>query len=51
MADDDDILRANAAYYRAFATADFTAMTRIWAKEQVSFASFHGCPSFATGIL
>ena len=35
MADDDDILRVNAAYYRAFATADFTAMSRIWAKEQV----------------
>jgi SnoaL-like domain len=36
MAEDDDILRANAAYYRAFATADFTAMSHIWAKEQVS---------------
>ena len=36
MADDDDILRVNAAYYRAFATADFTAMSRIWAMEQVS---------------
>jgi ketosteroid isomerase-like protein len=36
MAEDDDILHVNAAYYRAFATADFTAMSRIWAKEQVS---------------
>jgi SnoaL-like domain len=36
MADDGDILRVNAAYYRAFATADFAAMSRIWAQEQVS---------------
>jgi limonene-1,2-epoxide hydrolase len=36
MADDDDVLRVNAAFYRAFATADFTAMSRIWGKEQVS---------------
>jgi hypothetical protein len=36
MGERDEILGANAAYYRAFATADFAAMTRIWADEQVS---------------
>jgi ketosteroid isomerase-like protein len=36
MADKDAILAANAAYYRAFATGDFAAMSRIWAHEGVS---------------
>jgi ketosteroid isomerase-like protein len=36
MTDEADILAANAAYYDAFATGDFTAMSRIWADEQVS---------------
>jgi len=36
MAEDDDILETNAAYYRAFATADFAAMSRLWAHDQVS---------------
>ena len=36
MADDDDILRVNAAYDPAFATADFTAMSRIWAMDRNS---------------
>jgi ketosteroid isomerase-like protein len=31
MNDEADILAANAAYYSAFATADFAAMSRIWA--------------------
>ncbi len=33
---DDAILAANAAYYRAFSTGDFAAMTRIWAEDGVS---------------
>ncbi|MGH6726687.1 MAG: nuclear transport factor 2 family protein [Pseudolabrys sp.] len=36
MSDEDDILAANAAYYRAFASADFAAMRRIWADDDVS---------------
>ncbi len=36
MAEHDDILETNAAYYRAFATADFAAMSRLWAQDQVS---------------
>src|ERR1700751_2547335 len=36
MGEDDAILEANAAYYRAFATGNFAAMSRIWADEQVS---------------
>lgn len=36
MSDDAEILAANAAYYRAFTTADFAAMTRIWAEDNVS---------------
>ena len=36
MSDDAAILAANAAYYRAFTTADFAAMTRIWADDNVS---------------
>jgi ketosteroid isomerase-like protein len=36
MGEDDAILGANAAYYRAFATGNFAAMSRIWADEQVS---------------
>jgi ketosteroid isomerase-like protein len=33
---DDAILAANAAYYRAFSTGDFAAMTGIWADDGVS---------------
>jgi len=36
MGEDDAILEANAAYYRAFAAGNFAAMSRIWADEQVS---------------
>jgi ketosteroid isomerase-like protein len=36
MSDEAAILAANAAYYRAFATADFAAMSRIWAQDNVS---------------
>jgi hypothetical protein len=36
MSDDDDILAAHAAYYRAFTEGDFAAMSRIWAEDNVS---------------
>jgi len=36
MSDDDAILAANAAYYRAFSAGDFAAMSRIWAEDGVS---------------
>ena len=36
MTDEDAILAANAAYYHAFATPDFAAMSRIWADDAVS---------------
>jgi uncharacterized protein (TIGR02246 family) len=36
MSDERDILAANAAYYRAFATRDAGAMGRVWAEEGVS---------------
>jgi len=36
MTDEAAILAANAAYYRAFATADFAAMSRIWADDNAS---------------
>lgn len=37
MSDDETaILAANAAYYRAFGTADFDAMSRVWADDKVS---------------
>ena len=36
MSDEDAILAANAAYYQAFTTADFAAMSRIWADNDVS---------------
>jgi ketosteroid isomerase-like protein len=36
MSDEAAILAANAAYYRAFETADFAAMSRIWADDNVS---------------
>ena len=36
MSDHDAILAANAAYYRAFSTGDFAAMSRIWADDAVS---------------
>ena len=36
MSDETEILAANAAYYRAFETADFAAMSRIWADDNVS---------------
>jgi ketosteroid isomerase-like protein len=36
MSDEADILAANSAYYRAFATADYAAMSRIWADDNVS---------------
>ena len=36
MSDEAAILAANAAYYRAFATADFAAMSRLWADDIVS---------------
>ena len=36
MSDEEEILAANAAYYDAFAAADFAAMSRIWAEDDVS---------------
>ena len=36
MSDTDAILAANAAYYRAFSTGDFAAMSHIWAEDGVS---------------
>ena len=36
MSDEDAILAANAAYYRAFSAGDFAAMSRIWAEDGVS---------------
>ena len=36
MSDANDILAVNAAYYRAFASGDVDAMSRIWADEGVS---------------
>jgi len=36
MSDDEAILAANAAYYRAFSAGDFAAMSRIWAEDGVS---------------
>jgi len=36
MSDEAAILAANAAYYRAFAIADFAAMSRVWADDNVS---------------
>jgi ketosteroid isomerase-like protein len=36
MSDQDAILAANAAYYRAFSTGDVAAMNRIWADDSVS---------------
>ena len=36
MSDDDAILAANAAYYRAFSTGDFAAMSSIWAEDGIS---------------
>jgi len=36
MGEDDAILEANTAYYRAFVMGNFAAMSRIWADEQVS---------------
>jgi len=36
MSDNDAILAANAAYYRAFMAGDFAAMGRIWAEDSVS---------------
>lgn len=36
MSEEAAILAANAAYYRAFASGDFAAMSDIWAHEHVS---------------
>jgi ketosteroid isomerase-like protein len=36
MTDKDAILAANAAYYAAFAEADFAAMSGLWAEDDVS---------------
>jgi len=36
MSDEDAILAANAAYYRAFSAGDVAAMSRIWADDDVS---------------
>jgi ketosteroid isomerase-like protein len=36
MSDTDAILAANAAYYRAFLSGDFAAMSRVWADDGVS---------------
>jgi ketosteroid isomerase-like protein len=36
MTDEEAILAANAAYYRAFGLSDFAAMSKIWADDDVS---------------
>jgi hypothetical protein len=36
MSQQDDILAANAAYYEAFASADFGKMSHIWADDEVT---------------
>jgi ketosteroid isomerase-like protein len=36
MSEQDDILAANAAYYEAFASANFEKMSHIWADEDVT---------------
>jgi len=36
MGDETEVLTANADYYQAFANADFAAMSRIWADDNVS---------------
>jgi ketosteroid isomerase-like protein len=36
MTEQDDLLAANAAYYDAFASADFGKMSRIWADDDVT---------------
>lgn len=36
MTDDDAVLAANAAFYQAFAAADFSQMSGIWADDDVS---------------
>ena len=36
MSQQDDILAANAAYYEAFASADFGKMRHIWADDEVT---------------
>src|SRR5450830_1940408 len=36
MSDEAAILAANAAYYRAFTSADFATMSRLWADDNVS---------------
>ena len=36
MSDETEVLTANAGYYQAFANADFAAMSRIWADDNVS---------------
>ena len=36
MSDEGTLLAANAAYYRAFANADFAQMSRLWADDDVS---------------
>ena len=36
MSDEAAILAANAAYYSAFTSADFAAMSRLWADDNVS---------------
>ena len=36
MSEQDDILAANAAYYEAFASADFGKMSHIWADDEVT---------------
>jgi hypothetical protein len=36
MSDDAALRAANAAYYRAFASDDFTEMSRLWADDEIS---------------
>jgi ketosteroid isomerase-like protein len=36
MSEQDAVLAANAAYYHAFATGDFAAMSQVWADDNVS---------------
>jgi ketosteroid isomerase-like protein len=36
MSEEDAVLAANAAYYQAFASGDFAAMSRVWANDNAS---------------
>jgi len=46
MDDEADVLAANAAFYRAFATADMRAMESLWAPDRDDLSAVHpGAPA------